>query len=61
MEMNVCKLDNFGPRTTYFFLDFGNISGFSIREDLSNTVNNTVLHETDTLFLSLNHCKNDLY
>ena len=25
MEMNVCKLDNFGPRTTYFFLDFGNL------------------------------------
>ena len=22
-EMNVCKFDNFVPRTTYFFLDFG--------------------------------------
>ena len=22
-QMSVCKFDNFGPRTTYFFLDFG--------------------------------------
>ena len=24
-EMNVCKFDNFVPRTTYLFLDFGNL------------------------------------
>ena len=25
MEMNVCKFDSFVPRTTYLFLDFGNL------------------------------------
>ena len=25
MLMNVCKFDSFGRRTTYFFLDFGNL------------------------------------
>ena len=24
-EMNVCKFDNFRPRTTYLFLDLGNL------------------------------------
>ena len=25
MDMNVCKFDSFVPRTTYLFLDFGNL------------------------------------